>query len=303
MPKFSFVLTIALVVAACGGGTGAVAATVNGVEITVAEVQAMRTTESATIDKTTFASDLTDAIIDRAVVTAAREEFSIQPSQVEIDAKIQELTQQIEDAQGVSVEEFFASQNLPIERLAAIANQQVVRDKLFDEFEPDAVPATDADATLLLTSDTVGRTIGCVRHILLATEQEAIDAKARIDGGEDFAAVATEVGTDATAPEGGELGCQPLGLYVPVFAEAAAAAEIGVVTAPVQSEFGWHLILVESREEPSLDELKDEINAGRVNQLINTWLIEIVTDATVTVETQYGTWVTEPSPMVQAPTS
>lgn len=303
MRKSLSFLTITGVLAACSGGPGGVAATVNGIEIMVAEVQAMRTTEAATVNKSDFASDLTDAIIDRAVVNAAKEEFSIEPSEAEVDAKVQELTVQIEDSQGVPVEEFFASQNLPIDRLRVIANQQVVRDKLFDQFETEAVPATDADATLLLSSDTLGRTTACVRHILLATEQEAIEAKARIDAGEEFAAVATEIGTDATAPEGGDLGCEPLGLYVPAFAEAAASAQIGVVTAPVQSEFGWHLILVESREEPSLAELKEEITASRVNQLIDAWLVEIVTDATVTVEAQYGTWVTEPSPMVQAPTS
>jgi peptidyl-prolyl cis-trans isomerase C len=289
--------------AACGGGAGGIAATVNGVQITVAEVQAMRTTESGTVDKTLFARDLTDAIIDRAVINAARDEFSISPTTAEVDTKVTELTQQIEAAQGVSVEEFFASQNLPIERLRAIANQQVVRDKLFEHFEPEAVPATDADATLLLTSDRLGRTNACVRHILVASEQEALDAKERIDGGEDFATVAIEVSTDGSAPSGGDLGCEALGLYVAPFAEAAASARVNAVTGPVETEFGWHLILVESREEPSITQLKEEINAGRVNQLIDAWLIETVTDATVTVDSQFGTWVTSPSPMVQAPAS
>jgi peptidyl-prolyl cis-trans isomerase C len=289
--------------AACGGGAGGIAATVNGVQITVAEVQAMRTTESGTVDKTLFARDLTDAIIDRAVINAARDEFSISPTTAEVDTKVTELTQQIEAAQGVPVEEFFASQNLPIERLRAIANQQVVRDKLFEHFEPEAVPATDADATLLLTSDRLGRTNACVRHILVASEQEALDAKERIDGGEDFATVAIEVSTDGSAPSGGDLGCEALGLYVAPFAEAAASARVNAVTGPVETEFGWHLILVESREEPSITQLKEEINAGRVNQLIDAWLIETVTDATVTVDSQFGTWVTSPSPMVQAPAS
>jgi len=296
-------VVLALVFAACSSGAGGVAATVNGIDITVAEVQAMRATDAATVDKATFATDLTDAIIDRAVVNAAKVEFSIEPSESEIEVKVQNLRVQIEEARGVSVEEFFATQNLPIERLHAIANQQVVRDKLVEHFGPEAVPATDADANLLLTTDPTGRVEACIRHILVPTEQEAIDAKGRIDGGEEFADVATDIGTDGTAAEGGDLGCQPLGLYVTEFRLAAADAEIGVVTEPVESEFGWHLILVESRDEPSLDEIKDEINLGRVNQLVDAWLVDIVKQATVTVDAQYGTWVTDPRPMVQAPVS
>ena len=261
----------------------------------------MRISEEPTINKAAFAEDLTNAIINTAVVTAARDEFSIEPTSDEVDVKKDELVTQLEGAQGVSIEDFFATQGMPIERLDVIANQQVIRDRLFDEFEGEAVPATDADARLLLSSDPTGRTTACVRHILVPTEPEAIEAKTRIDEGEDFSTVASDVGTDGTAATGGDLGCQALGMYVTEFSTAASDAPIGVVTDPVETQFGWHLILVESREEPSLDSLREEIDAGRINQLVNAWLLEIITDATVEVDQQYGVWVTDPNPMVQAP--
>jgi parvulin-like peptidyl-prolyl isomerase len=289
--------------AACGGGAGGTAATVNGVDISVSEVESMRISEAATIDKIAFAEDLTNAIINVAVVTAARDEFSIEPTTEEIAVKKEELASTLEAAQGISIEDFFETQGLPIERLDVIANQQVIREHLFVEFESEALPATDADARLLLSADPNGRVTACVRHILVPTEQEAIDARSRIDGGEAFADVAGEIGTDGTAASGGDLGCQPLGMYVAEFANAAATATIGAVTDPVESQFGWHLILVESREEPSLETLREEIDAGRVNQLVDAWLLDIVTDATVEVDVQYGVWVTEPNPMVQAPSS
>jgi parvulin-like peptidyl-prolyl isomerase len=301
-PYFPLVV-LTLLIAACGNGAGGTAATVNGVDISVSEVEAMRVSEEATIDKVAFAEDLTNAIINLAVVTAARDEFSIEPSTEEIAVKKDELASQLEAARGISIEDFFATQGLPIERLDVIANQQVIRDLLFDELVAEAVPATDADARLLLSTDPIGRITACVRHILVPTEQEAIDARSRIDGGEDFAAVATEVGTDGTAASGGDLGCQPLGMYVAEFADAAAAAVVGAVTDPVESQFGWHLILVESREEASLDALREEIDVSRVNQLIDAWLLATVSDATVEVDVQYGVWVTEPSPMVQAPST
>jgi hypothetical protein len=291
--------------AACGDGAGGTAATVNGVDITVSEVQAMRISEEPTIDKVAFAEDLTNAIINIAVVTAARDEFSIEPTTEEIAVKKEELTSTLEEAQGISIEDFFATQGLPIERLDVIANQQVIREHLFIAFEgdPSLIPATDEDARLLLSADPNGRITACVRHILVPTEEEAIDARSRIDAGEEFADVAAEIGTDGTAATGGDLGCQPLGMYVAEFANAAAELTIGTVSDPVESQFGWHLILVESREEPSLESLREEINAGRINQLVDAWLLGTVTDATVEVNDQYGVWVTEPNPMVQAPSS
>lgn len=269
----------------------------------MSEIEAMRISEEATINKVDFAEDLTNAIINIAIVSAARDEFSIEPTTEEIVAKKDELASQLVAAQGISIEDFFATQGLPIERLDVIANQQVIREGLMEQFKAEAVPSTDADARLLLSSDPSGRMTACVRHILVPTEQEAIDARSRIEGGEDFAAVATELGTDGTAASGGDLGCQPLGMYVTEFATAAAAAAIGAVTAPVESQFGWHLILVESREEPSLETLREEIDAGRVIQLVDAWLVDIVTGASVEVDGQYGVWVTEPNPMVQAPSS
>jgi hypothetical protein len=62
------------------------------------------------------------------------------------------------------------------------------------------------------------------------------------------------------------------------------------------------LILVESREEPSVEEVKAEISDARIAELVAAWILEQVNSAEVEVDPQYGTWVLEPTPMVQAPT-
>ena len=301
MRKFLLLLVF---LAACGAANGGIAATVNGVDIAVADVQAMRLAASedvATIDKATFATDLTDAIIDAAIVGAANSEFSIVPTDGDIQGKVDELTQQIETSQGVTVAEFFGTQGLPVERLDVIARQQLIRDGLTDEFSTQAEQATDAEAETLLNADRMGRTTACVRHILVATEEEANAALARIEGGEAFEAVAIDVSTDGSAPSGGDLGCEALGLYVPEFAEAAFNSEVGEVAGPVESQFGFHLILVESTEEPTLDQLKTEINLGRVRDLVNAWIVDKVETAEVTVDPQFGTWVLDPAPQVNPP--
>ena len=284
--------------AACGEA-GGVAATVNGVDISVSEVEAMRVSDEATVAKEAFAEDLTNAIINIAVVTAARDEFSIVPTTEEVSGMKDDLASQFEASQGMSVEEYFAGQDLPMERFDDFAKIQVIRNHLSDQFAGDAVPATDADAQLFLES--TDPTVRCLRHILVVTEQEALDARDRIAGGEEFAAVAAELGTDGTAATGGDLGCQPLSTYVVEFADAAAAAEEGEVSDPVESEFGWHLILVD----PILERVKEQINQTRVTELVQAWLTEAARDATVEVDEQYGVWVIDPAgtPMVQPPSS
>jgi peptidyl-prolyl cis-trans isomerase C len=294
--------------AACAGGAGGqVAATVNGTDITVAEVQAMRIATDAegedTIDKVVFAEDLTGAIIDRVVVASVRTEFAIEPTDAEIEAKIAQMTELISTAQGISLADFLQNEDLTDEQFRVIANQQVIRDKLMEHFRDDVLPGSDADANLLRTAEGFGLVNACVSHILVPTEEEAIAAKVRIDGGEDFATVAMELGTDGTAATGGDLGCAALSRYVPEFAQAAAEARLGAVTNPVESQFGWHLILVRERDEPTLAELKDRITGDRINQLVDAWLLETLQTAEVVVNAEFGTWQVQPFPKVVPPAS
>lgn len=95
------------------------------------------------------------------------------------------------------------------------------------------------------------------RHILLQTGDERSveeararmqEIRARIEGGEDFAAVAGEVSDDSSsAAQGGDLGYFGRGRMVPEFEEAAFAAETGELVGPVESAFGVHLLEVTDR--------------------------------------------------------
>ncbi|WP_117237199.1 peptidylprolyl isomerase [Thermus sediminis] len=88
-------------------------------------------------------------------------------------------------------------------------------------------------------------TLYCARHILLPTLEEAEAALARLNGGEAFAKVAQEVSQDPGSKEaGGDLGCEPEGTYIPAF-ERALLLRPGQVSAPVKTEYGFHLILLE----------------------------------------------------------
>ena len=99
-------------------------------------------------------------------------------------------------------------------------------------------------------------------HILVETEEEAIAIKAELDGGADFEAVAREKSTGPSGPGGGSLGWFGPGMMVPEFEAAVVAMETGQVSAPIKTQFGWHVIkLNETRVKgaPPLDEVREEI--------------------------------------------
>ncbi|WPP47293.1 SurA N-terminal domain-containing protein [Pseudomonas sp. AN-1] len=100
------------------------------------------------------------------------------------------------------------------------------------------------------------------------------ELKARIDKGEDFAALAKEFSQDpGSAGNGGDLGFAGKGVYDKAFEDALFSLQKGQVSAPVKSEFGWHLIRlddVQAAEVPSLDSLRPqlvrELKAQQVEQ-------------------------------------
>jgi parvulin-like peptidyl-prolyl isomerase len=148
----------------------------------------------------------------------------------------------------------------------------------------------------------------CGAHILVATEAEAQEVLTRLEAGEQFADLATELSTDTgSGAQGGDLGCQAAGGYVPEFATAALAAELGVATDPVLSEFGYHILLVSKRTEAQPEELPTE---AEVIELLltraatpasNDWLLETAAAAVVEVNEKFGTWQAEPVPEVVPP--
>jgi peptidyl-prolyl cis-trans isomerase C len=145
------------------------------------------------------------------------------------------------------------------------------RDKalLDDYLEQQARKAVTPEAARKLYDDTA-KSVSPeqevrARHILVASEDEAKKAAARVKGGEDFAKVAGELSTDpGSKTDGGDLGFFTKDRMVEPFAEAAFKMEPGQVSDPVQSQFGWHVIKVEEKRAkpvPSFEEMKDQVNA------------------------------------------
>jgi peptidyl-prolyl cis-trans isomerase C len=128
-------------------------------------------------------------------------------------------------------------------------------------------------------------------HILVATEDLAKSLQAQIEGGADFAALAKANSTDTgSGANGGDLGWFGQGTMVKPFEDAVKTAVVGKVTAPVKTDFGWHLILVKETRiasAPPLDDLRDEL-AGEIEQKVVAAHIKTLTDAATVTRTDEG---------------
>ncbi|MDG2339570.1 MAG: peptidylprolyl isomerase [Paracoccaceae bacterium] len=127
-------------------------------------------------------------------------------------------------------------------------------------------------------------------HILLETEDEAIALVETLQSGADFADAAKEHSTGPSGPSGGSLGWFPRGAMVGPFDEAVASMDVGSLSAPVETQFGWHIIkLNETRPMPAppLEEVRediaDQIGSNAIDALIarltsNADIVDLVPD-------------------------
>jgi parvulin-like peptidyl-prolyl isomerase len=147
-------------------------------------------------------------------------------------------------------------------------------------------------------------TTECVSHILVGSRQLAATIRAKIVAGSDFAALAKKYSTDkGSAVKGGALGCNAPGQYVASFERVADTIPVGQLSQPVQSQFGWHLIKVTSRQLQPLDTQTSQAILQQLQQEspITVFLGSMQKTLNVTINPAYGSW--DPTQGVVPPTS
>jgi parvulin-like peptidyl-prolyl isomerase len=123
------------------------------------------------------------------------------------------------------------------------------------------------------------------RHILVALEEEAMAVIERLDDGEEFGALAAELSLDTgSGASGGDLGWFGKGAMVAPFEEAAYSLEVGEISAPVQSDFGWHVIQLIDRA--TLPLTSDEYEQAR-QSAFDDFLANLREESEVTI---YDYW-------------
>lgn len=213
-----------------------VLATVNGKEITLGHVLVARTTlpqQYQQLPPDVLFSGLLDQLIQQQVLSDTLTE---KPQRVEL-----------------------ALENEARALVAAEVIEGIAMDAVTDEALQAAYDAKYSEAG--------GETEFNANHILVESEDEAKAIIEEINGGADFEEVAKEKSTGPSGPNGGALGWFGPGMMVPEFEAAVMDLEAGAISAaPVQTQFGWHVIkLNETREKaaPTLDEVREEL-AGQI---------------------------------------
>ena len=125
------------------------------------------------------------------------------------------------------------------------------------------------------------------RHILVKTESEANDLAAQLKKGGDFAKLAKEKSLDPGSKEkGGDLGWfSPAGMVKP-FADTVSGMKKGDISAPIQTQFGWHVIkLVDSRatQVPSYDKVKDNLERSLQQRKLEKMMLGLKEKAKIDV--------------------
>lgn len=141
----------------------------------------------------------------------------------------------------------------------------------------------------------------CASHILVETEEEAEDVIAQLEDGADFAELAREVSTDPAAigaegeqGAGGDYGCfDRTANFVQPFLEAAMTQPVGVPGPPVQTEFGYHVLLVRERTPQTFEEAAQSAQLAvdaAADAAFGEFFRPALAGAAIEVDPRYGTW-------------
>lgn len=224
-----------------------------------------------------------DMIVNRKVLLAAVEAKKIKVADEEVKKEIDQLLQKLPP--GRTLESVLAEAGQTRDQFTAMMSEQLAVQKLLDEETKSAATVTDEDLKKFYDENPEQfkkPELASARHILIKSEatddaktKEAAKKKAegireRLVKGEDFAKVATETTDDpGSKAKGGLYEDIPRGMMVKPFEDAVFSQKIGDVGPLVETQFGFHIVKVETRTEAGgvkLDEVKERLRNFLENQ-------------------------------------
>jgi peptidyl-prolyl cis-trans isomerase C len=233
--------------AAWAQGEDQIAATVDGTNIMVSEVDgliAMLTSQYPTAPKAELQRQVINRLVERRLIVAAAVKEGLNKDPV--------VLSRLEDMKQDLLQEVYLSRRAEVE---------ITEEALKEAYEE-------------LKTSLDGKIEVHARHILVEDENAAKAIIAQLDGGSDFATLAKENSTGPTAERGGDLGFFPKNAMVTPFANAAFALEPGKYTAlPVKTPFGWHVIKAEEQRPvpvPTFEESVDGLSSQLIGKMVDT---------------------------------
>jgi parvulin-like peptidyl-prolyl isomerase len=307
----AFVLAVCslFLLSACGNLFDTAAAVVGGSKITIAEVtegledfqkteEYKRLAQQGDIElikrqvQQAYLSDL----IRRQVLQPEADERGIEVTQDEIDEQIDAIR---EDFGGEEeFQEGLAERNLDEARLEQIIHDRLLEEKLRAEVTSGAQPS-EAEVEAYYEENVGDYTSVHSQHILVEEKALAQQIAEQLQSAPDkkvdalFEKLARENSTDkASAKDSGDLGFTNAGELVEEYESAAAELDIGEISDPVQSQFGYHVIRVLERRVTPLESVADSISAqigeGAEEEAWQEWLRDAYEEADIRINSRYG---------------
>jgi len=229
-------------------------ATVDGVNITLGHVIALRGRLPQQYQ------DLPDDVLYQGIVEQLIQQTVLMNG----------IKSQLDDRTALGLENekrsFLAS-----EMLARISEGEVSEDAInaaYAERYDAAIPDQEYDAS----------------HILVESREEADEIAKLVNDGAEFATVAKERSTGPSGPNGGSLGWFGKGQMVKPFEEAVVLLAVGEVSAPVETQFGWHVIKLNDMRNltvPTLEDVRAEMTMELQQQQIDAEIARMAAESTV----------------------
>jgi len=209
-----------------------------------------------------------DQIIMEKAIAQAEGRLGVTVSEEEVQSELDAIKQNFASEEAFEAE--LSRYNLTLDRLLYEIRLNLILTKLSRKdvtvSEEEIAQFFEANKELLHTPARIR-----VRHILVETEDDAKEILAQLKAGADFAELAKAKSLDtASGAQGGEIGFidedSPI---VEEFKKAAFNLEVGKLSEPVESQFGWHIIRVDERKEAveaTLENSRERIEAYLIDQ-------------------------------------
>jgi peptidyl-prolyl cis-trans isomerase C len=169
------------------------------------------------------------------------------------------------------------------QRRAVIATAAIQR-------ELDSNPISDEELKKIYQEQAPSGAEYKAKHILVKEEDEAKALIVELDNGADFSELAKQHSTGPSGKSGGELGWFSPKQMVAPFSDAVAGMEKGTYTKqPVQTQFGWHIIILEDTREaspPPFEQLKPQLQAFVQKQRVQQYITRLRESATIEIKEQ-----------------
>ncbi|MDO5302184.1 MAG: peptidylprolyl isomerase [Tissierellia bacterium] len=301
----ALVVVAGALLTACGQGNGDVAATVNGVDIPMekyVEEYTLSAQQAMAQNGDGFLEDKSPDGSGKTMGELLRENTLANLVQMEIirqDAEKAGITvddQQVEEQLNMTVEmyggeeaftESLEAQGFTMEKYREFLANSLFVNAYTDQKVKDLEPTEEELNSYYEEHKAEFETVDA-DHILVETEEEALEVKKALDEGADFTELAKEKSTEPGAKEsGGALGTFGRGQMVPEFEEAVFAMEEGAISEPVKTEFGYHIIKLnkingssETLEDES-DEVKEQVKATVTQTKLTEYVSKLEKDAKV----------------------